>query len=100
MLPENNTYGAWPASGEIDIIEARGNGPTYPAQGSNFVRSSLNYGPLPTVLNQIYGWFVLFYLLFFSFPNIIQVLSKTFLIRPILPHLHTGMGSQVYEVLH
>jgi len=57
MLPENNTYGAWPASGEIDIIEARGNGPTYPAQGSNFVRSSLNYGPLPTVLNQIYGWY-------------------------------------------
>ena len=66
MLAENNTYGAWPASGEIDIIEARGNGPTYPAQGSNFVRSSLNYGPLPTVLNQIFGWFVLFYLLFLS----------------------------------
>jgi len=59
MLPENNTYGPWPASGEIDIVEARGNGPTYPAQGSNFVRSSLNYGPLPTVLNQIYGWFSL-----------------------------------------
>jgi beta-glucanase (GH16 family) len=59
MLPENNTYGPWPASGEIDIVEARGNGPTYPAQGSNFVRSSLNYGPLPSVLNQIYGWFSL-----------------------------------------
>ena len=59
MLPENNTYGPWPASGEIDIIEARGNGPTYPAQGSNFVRSSLNYGPLPTVFNQIFGWFSL-----------------------------------------
>ena len=66
MLPENNTYGAWPASGEIDILEARGNGPTYPAQGSNFVRSSLNYGPLPTVLNQIYGWLVFYYYL--SFP--------------------------------
>jgi len=59
MLPENNTYGPWPASGEIDIVEARGNGPTYPAQGSNFVRSSLNYGPLPTVFNKIYGWFSL-----------------------------------------
>ncbi len=48
MLPENNTYGPWPLSGEceppfrivraltptgeIDIMEARGNGPTYPAQ--------------------------------------------------------------------
>ena len=66
MLPENNTYGPWPASGEIDILEARGNGPTYPAQGSNFVRSSLNYGPLPTVLEQIYGWLVFFGLLSFS----------------------------------
>jgi beta-glucanase (GH16 family) len=66
MLPENNTYGPWPASGEIDIVEARGNGPTYPAQGSNFVRSSLNYGPLPTVLNQIYGWLVFFLSFFFS----------------------------------
>lgn len=71
MLPENNTYGAWPASGEIDIIEARGNGPTYPAQGSNFVRSSLNYGPLPTVFNQIFGWLV-FYSFYSFFTQIIS----------------------------
>jgi hypothetical protein len=55
MLPENNTYGEWPLSGkflkrslkllfwtcldvissisgEIDLMESRGNGPTYPAQ--------------------------------------------------------------------
>ncbi|PPQ75059.1 hypothetical protein CVT26_012061, partial [Gymnopilus dilepis] len=57
MLPENNTYGPWPLSGEIDIIEARGNGPSYPAQGSNFVRSTLSYGPLPTLVNRVYGWF-------------------------------------------
>ena len=25
MLPEANIYGAWPASGEIDIMEAKGN---------------------------------------------------------------------------
>lgn len=25
MLPEANVYGAWPASGEIDIMEAKGN---------------------------------------------------------------------------
>lgn len=27
MMPVNETYGPWPASGEIDIIEARGNSP-------------------------------------------------------------------------
>lgn len=53
MLPENNTYGPWPLSGEperpfpplfwvsltassisgeIDIMESRGNSPAYPAQ--------------------------------------------------------------------
>lgn len=32
MLPVNDVYGAWPASGEIDIMEARGNGISYPAQ--------------------------------------------------------------------
>lgn len=32
MLPVNDTYGPWPRSGEIDIMEARGNGPEYQAQ--------------------------------------------------------------------
>ena len=32
MMPVNDVYGAWPASGEIDIMEARGNGISYPAQ--------------------------------------------------------------------
>jgi hypothetical protein len=58
MLPENNTYGPWPLSGEIDIMESRGNGPTYSQQGVNVVRGSLNWGPL-TWLNAVYktyGW--------------------------------------------
>lgn len=38
------------------IMEARGNGPSYPAQGSNFVRSSLNWGPLPAVTGRAFGW--------------------------------------------
>ncbi|KAF8814564.1 concanavalin A-like lectin/glucanase [Phlegmacium glaucopus] len=61
MLPVNNTYGPWPISGEIDIMEARGNGPRYPKQGSNYVRGSLNWGPL-TWLNGVaktYGWWSL-----------------------------------------
>lgn len=57
MLPEDTSkYGAWPMSGEIDIVEARGNGPSYPAQGSNYVRSSLNFGPLPSLYRSLLGW--------------------------------------------
>ena len=32
MLPVVDTYGAWPRSGEIDIMESRGNSPDYKAQ--------------------------------------------------------------------
>ncbi|KAI0339324.1 concanavalin A-like lectin/glucanase [Trametopsis cervina] len=56
MLPEENKYGQWPLSGEIDIMEARGNGQSYAAQGINYVRSSLNYGPLASVQSHIVGW--------------------------------------------
>ncbi|KAF7290354.1 GH16 beta-1 3-glucan recognition protein [Mycena chlorophos] len=58
MLPVGNVYGSWPLSGEIDIMEARGNGPSYPKQGVNYVRSSLNWGPA-TFLDAVaktYGW--------------------------------------------
>jgi len=58
MLPVDNNYGPWPLSGEIDIMESRGNGLRYPKQGSNYVRGSLNWGPTP-LLNRVwktYGW--------------------------------------------
>ncbi|KAJ7245950.1 concanavalin A-like lectin/glucanase domain-containing protein, partial [Mycena rebaudengoi] len=63
MLPVEDVYGGWPlnwliCSGEIDIMEARGNGPSYPKQGVNYVRSSLNWGPT-AFLNAValtYGW--------------------------------------------
>ncbi|GAB7356290.1 hypothetical protein MBLNU459_g7094t1 [Dothideomycetes sp. NU459] len=45
MLPTNNTYGAWPLSGEIDIMESRGNNYTYPQGGNNIVSSTLHWGP-------------------------------------------------------
>lgn len=49
LLPKHNAYGQWPASGEIDIVEARGNlhytddkgGP----QGVNHMGSTLHFGP-------------------------------------------------------
>ena len=38
MLPANNIYGMWPASGEIDIMESRGN-LNYPASAEGGVES-------------------------------------------------------------
>lgn len=40
MLPENNVYGGWPKSGEIDIMELVGHEP-------NKVYSTIHYGPGP-----------------------------------------------------
>ncbi|KAG1748074.1 glycoside hydrolase family 16 protein [Suillus lakei] len=58
MLPVNNTYGPWPMSGEIDIMEARGNARTYPDQGIDYVRGSLNWGPLSflNAVSKTFGW--------------------------------------------
>ncbi|KAF8621394.1 hypothetical protein AX15_007847 [Amanita polypyramis BW_CC] len=58
MLPVENKYGPWPVSGEIDIMESRGNGPDYPFQGVNYVRGTLNWGPA-SWLNagwRTFGW--------------------------------------------
>mmetsp|Transcript_10882 Transcript_10882/g.21273 ORF Transcript_10882/g.21273 Transcript_10882/m.21273 type:complete len:377 (+) Transcript_10882:879-2009(+) len=45
LLPSHNEYGGWPASGEIDIMESRGNAPGYPAGGNNMYASTLHWGP-------------------------------------------------------
>lgn len=45
MMPVGDEYGPWPASGEIDIMESRGNNHTYPAGGNNMASSSLHWGP-------------------------------------------------------
>ncbi|KZM27353.1 hydrolase [Ascochyta rabiei] len=44
MMPEDSVYGAWPASGEIDIAESRGNDYKYP-RGRDSVVSTLHWGP-------------------------------------------------------
>jgi len=48
MLPTDAVYGAWPRSGEIDIMESRGNNYTYPQGGNNIVSSTLHWGPVPS----------------------------------------------------
>lgn len=45
MLPKHNEYGTWPASGEIDIMESRGNDETYGAGGHDTFASTLHWGP-------------------------------------------------------
>ena len=44
MMPEDSVYGTWPQSGEIDIMEARGNARPFPG-GRNQVGSTLHWGP-------------------------------------------------------
>jgi len=45
MMPQNSVYGAWPRSGEIDIMESRGNGVEYPDGGVDNFASTLHWGP-------------------------------------------------------
>jgi hypothetical protein len=51
MMPENSVYGIWPASGEIDIAESRGNnGDDYAAVGGrDSLISAMHWGPVAAV---------------------------------------------------
>ncbi|KAF4461378.1 Beta-13-glucan-binding [Fusarium albosuccineum] len=44
MMPQDNVYGDWPKSGEIDIAESRGNDARKYAMGDNLVSSALHWG--------------------------------------------------------
>jgi beta-glucanase (GH16 family) len=45
MLPEDSVYGVWPRSGEIDIMESRGNDRHYPKGGRNYYWGTNHWGP-------------------------------------------------------
>ncbi|KAI9149182.1 Beta-1,3-glucan-binding protein [Paramyrothecium foliicola] len=45
MMPERPVYGTWPKSGEIDIMESRGNDRDYKEGGRNLHYSTLHWGP-------------------------------------------------------
>ena len=45
LMPTNAAYGTWPASGEIDMVESRGNARGYPGGGCESFSSTLHYGP-------------------------------------------------------
>jgi beta-glucanase (GH16 family) len=44
MMPEDSKYGEWPASGEIDIMESRGNDVGYEMGGRDTFVSTLHWG--------------------------------------------------------
>ncbi|PHH64984.1 hypothetical protein CDD81_3621 [Ophiocordyceps australis] len=44
MMPEDSVYGPWPRSGEIDIMEARGNTRDYAEGGRNYYYGTLHWG--------------------------------------------------------
>ncbi|KAK2594927.1 hypothetical protein QQS21_007375 [Conoideocrella luteorostrata] len=45
MMPEDSVYGNWPRSGEIDIMESRGNSRDYSEGGRNYYYGTLHWGP-------------------------------------------------------
>lgn len=49
-MPEDSVYGEWPRSGEIDIMESRGNGAGYEEGGRNYYYSTLHWGKTPLPL--------------------------------------------------
>jgi beta-glucanase (GH16 family) len=44
MMPEDSVYGQWPKSGEIDIVESRGNDPATYGGGRDTASSALHWG--------------------------------------------------------
>jgi beta-glucanase (GH16 family) len=44
MMPQESKYGVWPRSGEIDIMESRGNDGSFRG-GRNVVTGALHWGP-------------------------------------------------------
>ncbi|EPQ28121.1 uncharacterized protein PFL1_04448 [Pseudozyma flocculosa PF-1] len=48
MMPRHDTYGGWPSSGEIDIMEGKGNRPKKRTdEDSNVMKSTLHWGARP-----------------------------------------------------
>ncbi|KAK2592717.1 hypothetical protein QQS21_009592 [Conoideocrella luteorostrata] len=46
MMPQDSVYGEWPRSGEIDIMEARGNDAEKYPLGNNIISSAMHWGTL------------------------------------------------------
>lgn len=52
LMPKSNVYGTWPSSGEIDLMESRGNRGLFDGErnvGTEQVGQTLHFGPRPDV---------------------------------------------------
>ncbi|OCF72751.1 hypothetical protein I204_05980 [Kwoniella mangroviensis CBS 8886] len=61
MLPVNNTYGAWPRSGQINasklsILNGKGNNASYDSRGVDYAQSDLHWGPTVDLDRQYLTW--------------------------------------------
>lgn len=48
MMPQDAVYGEWPASGELDLVETRGNAPGYLSGGRDTMQASIHAAPIGT----------------------------------------------------
>ncbi|CAG0907631.1 unnamed protein product [Cyprideis torosa] len=59
MLPRHNAYGGWPSSGEIDLVESRGNVDYHfkgeQQIGEKLAGSTLHYGPHPEMIRKAHA---------------------------------------------
>jgi hypothetical protein len=65
MMPEDSAYGTWPLSGEIDIMESRGNARGYPGHGRELFVSTLHWG-------QDLTYFVIFSMILLTSEKVLQ----------------------------
>ncbi|OCF35123.1 hypothetical protein I317_01835 [Kwoniella heveanensis CBS 569] len=56
LLPANNTYGAYPRSGQINILNGKGNNASYTQRGVDFAQSDLHWGPTVDLDRQYLTW--------------------------------------------
>ena len=56
LLPSDDVYGEWPRSGEIGMVNARGNGPSYPDLGNDNMWSALHWGPFKEFDSYFRSW--------------------------------------------
>ncbi|KAL7423010.1 hypothetical protein Q5752_002308 [Cryptotrichosporon argae] len=56
MLPVNETYGAWPRSGQIDIVTGRGNNASYATRGVDYAQSDIHWGPTVDLDREYLTW--------------------------------------------
>ncbi|WVQ96527.1 hypothetical protein IAU59_003632 [Kwoniella sp. CBS 9459] len=56
LLPTNNTYGSYPRSGQINLLNGKGNNASYTQRGVDYAQSDLHWGPTVDLDRQYLTW--------------------------------------------